>query len=105
LCDAFPVQTGPKQGDALSPSLLNFVLRHQEGPRNERALELNGTHQLLVYADDVNLLGENINIKKKSTEALLDTSKEVSQEVTPKELSTCSCLVTRLQTKSLCTDG
>jgi hypothetical protein len=40
-------------------------------------LELNGTHQLLVSANDVNLLDKNMNI----TEALLDASKEVGQEV------------------------
>jgi hypothetical protein len=27
-------------------------------------MEFNGTHQLLVYADDINLLGENMNIIK-----------------------------------------
>jgi hypothetical protein len=33
-----------------------------------------GTHQLLVYPDDVSLLGENINIIKKNAEALLDVN-------------------------------
>jgi hypothetical protein len=41
---------------------------------------LNGKYQLLVYADYINLLGENINIVK-NTEALLDTSKKVCLEV------------------------
>jgi hypothetical protein len=44
-------------------------------------LKLNGTHQLLVYADDVNLPGENIRTLKKNAEPLIDTSKEVGLEV------------------------
>jgi hypothetical protein len=44
-------------------------------------LKLNGTHQLLVYADDVNLLDDNIYAIKKKTETLIVTSKEVGLEV------------------------
>jgi hypothetical protein len=45
-------------------------------------LKSNGTHQLLVYADDVNLLGgDNIDIIKKNTETLIDASKEVGLEI------------------------
>jgi hypothetical protein len=40
-------------------------------------LKLNWTHQLLVYADDLNLLQENIDTVKKNTDALIDASKEV----------------------------
>jgi hypothetical protein len=44
-------------------------------------LKLNGTHQLLAYADDVNLLGDNTDTIKKNTETLIDASKEVSLEI------------------------
>jgi hypothetical protein len=44
-------------------------------------LKLNGTHQLLVYTDDVNLLEDNISIIKVNIETLTDTSKETDLEV------------------------
>jgi hypothetical protein len=44
-------------------------------------LKLNGTHQLLAYADDVNLLGDNTDTINKNTETLTDASKEVGLEV------------------------
>jgi hypothetical protein len=44
-------------------------------------LKLNGTHQLLAYADDVNLLGDDTDTIKKTTETLIDASKEVGLEI------------------------
>jgi hypothetical protein len=42
---------------------------------------LNGAHRLLAYADDVNLLGDNIDTINKNTKPLIDASKEVGLEV------------------------
>jgi hypothetical protein len=44
-------------------------------------LKLNGTHQLLVYADDVNLLADDIETTQKKTQTSIDTGKEVGLEV------------------------
>jgi hypothetical protein len=44
-------------------------------------LKVNGSHQLLVYVDDVNLLGNNIDTIRKYTETVSDASKKVDLEV------------------------
>jgi hypothetical protein len=48
---------------------------------NQAGLKVNGTHQLLAYAGDVNLLGDNIDSTNKNTQTLIDASKEVGLEV------------------------
>ena len=44
---------------------------------NQDGLKLNGTHQLLAYADDVNLLGGSIHTLKQNAEALVAATREI----------------------------
>ena len=78
LSDIFPIKTGLKQ-NVLSPLLFNFALEYaiRRIQVNQDDLQLNGTHQLLVYADDVNMLDGSIHTIKKIKESLLVGSKEI----------------------------
>jgi hypothetical protein len=48
---------------------------------NHEGLKLNGTHQRLVYADNINILGGSVHAIKKNTETLIVASKEIGLEV------------------------
>jgi hypothetical protein len=59
-------------------------------------LKLNGTLQLLVYADDINVFGHTINTIKEMTEALINASKKVGLEVSTEQTKYTSCLLTKM---------
>jgi hypothetical protein len=83
LFDNYPVQNGLKHGTAVLQLLFSFALEYaiRKIQENQVRLKLNGTYQLLICADDVNLLDDNIDTVKKNTETSIDTSKEVGLEV------------------------
>ena len=83
MSDRFPIRNGLKQGDALSPMLFNFALEHaiMRVQVNQDGLKPNGTHQILVYADDVNILGGIIHTLKENAGSLVAATMEIGLEV------------------------
>jgi hypothetical protein len=67
----------------LLPLLFRFALAYAivKVQENKEGPELNGAHQLLVRSDDVNVMGDDLNMVKKNTEALLDADEGVGLEV------------------------
>jgi len=88
----FPIRNGLKQGDAPLPLLFNSALEYniRRGLVNQDGFKLNGTHQLLVYADDVNILEGTIHTIKENVEALILANKEIGLEVNAETLSSWS---------------
>ena len=83
LSEMFPIRNGLKQGDALSPLIFNFALEYaiKRVQVNQDDLKLNGTHQLLAYANDVTILGGSVHTVKENAEALAVATKEIGLEV------------------------
>ena len=79
VSDRLPIRDGLKQGDALSPILFNFPLEYaiRRVQVNQDGLKLNGTHQILAYADDVNILGGSIHTLQENAEALVAATREI----------------------------
>ena len=63
--------------------LFNFALEYaiKRVQVNQDGLKLNGTHQLLAYADDVNILGGSTHTVKENAEDLVVATKEIGLEV------------------------
>jgi hypothetical protein len=82
LSDMLPSKNGWTQ-DVFSPLLVNFALEYamRRVQVIQNGLKLNGTHRLLVYADNVNILGGSVHTVKKNTEALVVAGKETGLEV------------------------
>jgi len=78
----FPIKTGLKQ-DALSPLIFNFALEYAiwRVQVNQDDVKFNDAYQLLVYADDVDVLGGSVLTMKKHADALVDVSKDNGLEV------------------------
>jgi hypothetical protein len=83
LPDLFPINNVLKEGDGLLPLLFNFALEYVSSrvKVNQDGLQLNGTHQLVVYGDDINMLGGCIHTIMKNTASLVVASKETGLEV------------------------
>jgi hypothetical protein len=62
-------------------------------------LKWNGTNHVLSYADDLNLLGDNIDTINKNIETLIDASKEVSPGVNVEKTKYMLVSRNRIQTK------
>jgi len=79
----FPIKNGLKQGGPFSPFLFNFtfeyVIRRVQVIQDDT--KFNGTHQLLVYADDVNVLDGSVNTIRKNAVTSIVASKESGLEV------------------------
>ena len=93
LSDVFPITNGVKQVNALSPVFFNFAVEYAAGrvQVTQDILKFNGTHQIVVYADFVNILGDSVNTTKKNAEALVFAVEKTGIEL---NVDKSKCMVT-----------
>jgi hypothetical protein len=101
LSQSFPIRNGLNQGDDLSPLFFDFALEYdiRKVQDNQVGLKLNWSHQLLAYADDVSLLGDNIGTINKNTQTLIDAGNEVGLDVNVEKTKYMLVSRTRMQAK------
>jgi hypothetical protein len=66
---------------------MEYVIKRVQ--ENQERLKLNGTHQLLAYADDVNIVGESTDTIHKNTKALSDANNGSAWKGIQRKLSIC----------------
>ena len=72
-----------KQGDAFVTITIDFVLEYaiRKVQKTNLGLDMNGTHQVFAYADDVNLTGDDIGILESPWECNIEPLSSISHEV------------------------
>ena len=80
MSSSFPIENGLKQGDAWSPLLFNIAQEYIRKVQ-ETSLDINGTHQILAYMNDVSLIGNNVRTIVLYIDVLLNACKDISLAV------------------------
>jgi hypothetical protein len=102
LSDNFAIENGLRQGDGSSQLLSNFALEYaiRTGQDIQVRLKLNGTHQLLAFAGNENILGGGINTINKDKESSVYASKEDGLEINVEKTKLFCRVFTKMQVKT-----
>jgi hypothetical protein len=76
LSSSFSIENDSKEGDALLPLLFNIAIEYafRKVQETNLGLDMNGTHQVLAYADDVNLIDSDIRTIERNANVLLNVN-------------------------------
>ena len=80
---SFRIENGLIQGDALLPLQFNFALEYtiRKVQETNLGLDVNCTRQILAYADDVNLIDDDIRTIERNGDMLLNACKNIGLTV------------------------